>query len=418
MYRNIIARLFVCAVVFVVMMTGLADDRPVLPKTMSGVDVKFYEEADDSIGLNLAAWGDWRNGDGVSFWFGEGVKMAIPVENYGRTLTVADVVLVPGSYSGYGTPQIVTDEWMYQKHYAALKAAIGKDPDETSGEWGAYGWVYETDYRNRNYSLSLDIWPERKVVAGRQWILIEAAGPPTLEYKTFYLGLKGSDTYWRYRLFPAFEDEDGDPIEIDRSGWKDVELAVLPMPLDGPYFEVECEVDGVEVAYGEDDSLRYWLVDTRGMSVDSATASLVISAGDVGEKATVYAVAADYMPLGSSGKPEVLPATITSDDGYFYYEARRSLRNGSYDFTLTAIPGVIYELSVGGRKGLSISPYGDSEDTLSILDSSSSRDSAHVLFISPQGGEVSISVDADTSGQISVEWGGTMACDDCYEVAP
>ena len=196
-------------------------------------------------------------------------------------------------------------------------------------------------------------------------------------------------------------------------------LYTIAMPHDGrPYFEVECEVDGVDFAYGDDDSLSYCLVDTRGMSAESAAARLVISAGDVGEKVTVYAVAADYMPLGSFGKPEVLPATITNDDGYFYYDVRRSLRNGSYEFKLNAIPGVIYELSVGGRKGLSISFYGDSEDTLSILDSSNSRDSAYVLFSSPQGGEVSISVDADVTGPFTAEWSGTMACDDCYDTAP
>ena len=66
---------------------------------------KFYEEADDDEGLNLAAWED-RSAVDVPFWIGEGICMAIPVEG---NFTADDVVLVSGTYSDYGRPQIVSD---------------------------------------------------------------------------------------------------------------------------------------------------------------------------------------------------------------------------------------------------------------------------------------------------------------------
>ncbi len=185
-------------------------------------------------------------------------------------------------------------------------------------------------------------------------------------------------------------------------------IYTLAMP-HGSSFDVDCDCSGlaVEVSYGDDDALSYALIDARHMSVDTATAFLCVT-GYVGQNVTVHAVAADYMPLGSAGKPEVLPARVTNDDGYFFYEVPRSLRNGRYDFTLDAIPGIVYELSVSGRAGLSISLEGDSDGALSILDSSDTRNSAHALFSSPDGGAISISVSADTTGQISVEWSGSL----------
>lgn len=128
---------------------------------------KFYEEADNNEGLNLAAW-ESRNQLDVPFWIGAGINMAIPVN---CSISASDVVLVSGTYSGYGQPQVVSDEEMFAKHYTALKNVVGEDPyEDDECEYGAYGKVFEDDVGGRNYSLSLDIWPEKKVVLGRQWI--------------------------------------------------------------------------------------------------------------------------------------------------------------------------------------------------------------------------------------------------------
>ncbi len=187
---------------------------------------KFYEEADDEEGLNLAAWEDWGETD-VAFWIGEGINMAIPVDG---NLSASDVVLIAGTYSGYRSVQVVSDEWMFAKHYMALKNAIGREP--YGNEYGAYGSVFEDDVGERNYSLSLDIWPEKKVVSGRQWILLEIGGNPTKGCKTFYLGLKGRDEagYSRFRIY-ATPDQG---VPQTPSSWSSQrELAVLPTPIGG-----------------------------------------------------------------------------------------------------------------------------------------------------------------------------------------
>ncbi len=190
---------------------------------------KFYEEADDEEGLNLAAWED-RNAADVPFWIGAGVNMAIPVEG---DISAGDVALVAGTYSGYGTPQVVSDEWMFAKHYTALKTAIGYDPyEDDEYDQGAYGPVFEDDVRGRNYSLSMDIWPQKRVVSGRKWILLEMGGRPTRGCKTFYVGLKGRDDvgYSRFRIY-ATPDQGVSQRPSDWSGQR--ELAVLPMPIGG-----------------------------------------------------------------------------------------------------------------------------------------------------------------------------------------
>ena len=190
---------------------------------------KFYEEADDDEGLNLAAWEDWSAVD-VPFWIGEGICMAIPVEG---NFTADDVVLVSGTYSDYGRPQIVSDEWMFAKHCTALEKAVGYDPyEDDEYDQGAYGLVFEDDVKGRNYSLSMDIWPEKRVVSGRQWILLEMGGNPTKGCKTFYLGVKGRDDvgYSRFRIY-ATPDQG---VSQNPSNWSSQrELAVLPMPIGG-----------------------------------------------------------------------------------------------------------------------------------------------------------------------------------------
>ena len=196
---------------------------------------KFYEEADDRIGLNLAAWEcyDWKD---VAFWIGYGISMAIPVD---EDFTASDIKLIAGTYSSYGTPRVVSDEWLYAKHYTALKNAVGEDPyEDYEYDEGAYGLVYEDDVRGRNYSLSLDIWPDREVVPNRKWILLEMGGKPTSGCKTFYLGIKGRDDdgYSRFRIYEAYEVDDGEVfgIEQDPDDWADQrELAVLPVPIGG-----------------------------------------------------------------------------------------------------------------------------------------------------------------------------------------
>ena len=195
------------------------------------------------------------------------------------------------------------------------------------------------------------------------------------------------------------------------------DVCTIAMPLGGPDFTVDCEAAGATVSYGCDDALRFALVDARRMNGDSGKVFLGISGG-VGDRATVYAVAADYMPLGSAGKPEVLPATITNADGRFSYRVSRNLRNGSYDFTLNAVPSIVYGLRVSGRAGLDISFTGNAKDQVSILDSSNSHDSASVMFSSQSGGRVSIRVDADETGPVSVEWYGVVECDNCYDAQP
>ncbi len=212
-------------------------------------------------------------------------------------------------------------------------------------------------------------------------------------------------------LTRGWDDEDGRYFDEGkfwcRSTFPRGGLYTFALPKTDPFFSVYYYDNGVQVSYGEDDALRYALVDTRKMREDSTTIYFEID-GTVGERATVYAVTADYMPLGTFGKPEVLPATITSADGYFYYEVQRSLRNGGYDFKLNAVPGVVYELYVSGRPGLEISFLGDSQKRISLLGSWTYGDSADVMFSSPNGGEVLISVDADASGEISVEWCGAF----------
>ena len=212
-------------------------------------------------------------------------------------------------------------------------------------------------------------------------------------------------------LTRGWDDEDGRYSDEGkfwcRSTFPRGGLYTIALPKTDPIFYVYYYENGVNVSFGEDDALRYALVDTRKMSEDSTTIYFEID-GDVGKRATVYAVAADYLPLGTSGKPEVLPATITSVDGCFYYEVQRSLRNGGYDFKLNAVPGVVYELYVSGRPGLGIFFTGDSRTRISLLESRTYGDSASVMFSSPLGGEISISVNADETGQISVEWSGSL----------
>ena len=92
--------------------------------------------------------------------------------------------------------------------------------------------VFEDDVRGRNYSLSMDIWPEKRVVSGRQWILLEMGGNPTKGCKTFYLGVKGRDDlgYSRFRIY-ATPDQG---VSQSPSNWSSQrELAVLPMPVGG-----------------------------------------------------------------------------------------------------------------------------------------------------------------------------------------
>lgn len=220
MKQNIIRNLIACAAV---MLATCAS--PAIADTLHNVTTwKFYEEADDVVGLNLAAWEEWSMTD-VAFWVGMGINMAIPVDG---NLSVDDVVLIAGTYSGYGLPQVVSDEWMFARHYSALKNAVGREP--YGNEQGAYGMVFEDDVGGRNYSLSLDIWPERKVVSERQWILLEIGGDPTKGCKTFYLGVKGRDDagYSRFRIY-ATPDQG---VSQDPSNWSSQrELAVLPVPI-------------------------------------------------------------------------------------------------------------------------------------------------------------------------------------------
>ena len=192
-----------------------------------------------------------------------------------------------------------------------------------------------------------------------------------------------------------------------RSTFRRGGLYTIALPRTDPFVYAYSYENGVSVSYGEDDALRYVLVDTRRMNEDSTTLYFEID-GDVGEKATVHAVAADFMPLGTSGKPEVLPATIVSAEGYFYYEVQRSLRNGRYDFKLNAVPGVVYELYVRGKPGLNISFPGDSQNKISLLGSWTYSNAAYVTFSSPEGGEISIKVNANETGSITVEWFGIM----------
>ena len=222
-------------------------------------------------------------------------------------------------------------------------------------------------------------------------------------------------------LTRGWDDQDGRYFDEGkfwcRSTFPRGGLYTFALPNTDPLFYVYYYNNGVEVSYGEDDALRYALVDTRKMSEDSTTIYFEID-GDVGKRATVYAVAADYLPLGSYGKPEVLPAKVTSTDGYFYYEVQRSLRDGSYDFILDAVPGVVYELYVSGKSGLGISFLGDSMDRISLLANWTYGDSAYVMFSSQSGGKVSIRVDADETGPVSVEWCGVLECDNCYDTQP
>ena len=66
----------------------------------------------------------------------------------------------------------------------------------------------------------------------------------------------------------------------------------------GMEFKVRCENGEASVTYGEDDSLRYCRIDTRGMAADETAAYLQIE-GDPGARTTVYAIELDYPAAGS-----------------------------------------------------------------------------------------------------------------------
>ena len=122
---------------------------------------------------------------------------------------------------------------MFAKHCTALEKAVGYDPyEDDEYDQGAYGLVFEDDVKGRNYSLSMDIWPEKRVVSGRQWILLEMGGNPTKGCKTFYLGVKGRDEvgYSRFRIY-ATPDQG---VSQNPSHWSNQrELYVLPIPIGG-----------------------------------------------------------------------------------------------------------------------------------------------------------------------------------------
>jgi len=191
----------------------------------------------------------------------------------------------------------------------------------------------------------------------------------------------------------------------------------IALPQDGPFFNVECDGVGAEVLYGEDDALSYMLIDTRRMADDTATVELRIT-GSVGEAAVVYVVAADCTPLGSSCRPEVLPASTTNVDGYFRYRVPRNLRNGTYEFTVNAVPGAVYLLSINGKAGADINYWCAEGVEVQILDTTRYWSYAALEFTCSKGGEVHLAVTADASGQVTVGWEGVMDCEDCYDVAP
>lgn len=248
---------------------------------------KFYEEADDDEGLNLAAWEDWSAVD-VPFWIGEGICMAIPVEG---NFTADDVVLVSGTYSDYGRPQIVSDEWMFAKHCTALEKAVGYDPyEDDEYDQGAYGLVFEDDVKGRNYSLSMDIWPEKRVVSGRQWILLEMGGNPTKGCKTFYLGVKGRDEvgYSRFRIY-ATPDQG---VSQSPSNWSNQrELAVLPVPIgSGTVSGSGMYVSGTRVSLSAMPNVGYefegWYDKSNGLLIGT---SVSIGYATTGGDKTVFA---------------------------------------------------------------------------------------------------------------------------------
>ncbi len=248
---------------------------------------KFYEEADDDEGLNLAAWEEWDEKD-VAFWMGAGINMAIPVN---ENLSASDIVLVAGTYSGYGRPQVVSDEWMFAKHCTALERAVGYDPyKDDEYDQGAYGLVFEDDVKGRNYSLSMDIWPQKKVLSGRKWILLEMGGNPTKGCKTFYLGVKGRDDvgYSRFRIY-ATPDQGVSQSPSSWSGQR--ELAVLPMPIgSGTTSGSGMYASGTRVSLSATPNAGYefegWYDQSNGQRI-SASANL--SFATTGENKTVFA---------------------------------------------------------------------------------------------------------------------------------
>ena len=306
----------------------------------------------------------------------------------------------------------------YEKYVVAERGKpVGSLPDAERSGFILDGWYTQRDGGTR-------VTESTAFNSGSEVILYA-------RWKNLVLG----SSFWAAVPFPVTADIRSYDVTLTR-GWDDEDgrysdegkfwcrstflrggLYTIALPRTGPFIYVYSYENGVSVSYGEDDALWYVLVDTRKMNEDSATLYFELD-GTVGERATVYAVAADYMPLGSSGKPEVLPATISSADGYFYYDVQRNLRNGSYDFKLNAVPGVVYELYVSGKPGLDIFFLDDSQKRISLLENWKYSDSAYVMFCSPDGGDVSISVDADASGQIAVEWFGILDCDACYDTAP
>ena len=309
---------------------------------------KFYEEADDDEGLNLAAWEDWSAVD-VPFWIGEGICMAIPVEG---NFTADDVVLVSGTYSDYGHPQIVSDEWMFAKHCTALEKAVGYDPyEDDEYDQGAYGLVFEDDVKGRNYSLSMDIWPEKRVVSGRQWILLEMGGNPTKGCKTFYLGVKGRDEvgYSRFSIY-ATPDQG---VSQNPSNWSNQrELAVLPVPIgSGTVSGSGMYASGTRVSLSAKPNVGYefagWYDQYNGRLIG---ASANLSYATTGVNKTVFArfrqkSAPTPTPTPTPG-PEEPPALFESVDGVAPLAAASEYNGYLYDEKSGAVKGTI-QVKVG-----------------------------------------------------------------------
>ena len=158
------------------------------------------------------------------------------------------------------------------------------------------------------------------------------------------------DDGWGY---PNYDYEYG--VRYYRMTLQRGQIYTLALPLGGWFFDV---YEGnweetVDVSWADDGNLEYALVNTAQM--DAAQKDVIICIGDgaVGDRTTLYYAPGDLVPVGLRGKPEPVSGALNGDE--YRVSAERTLRNGEYWFSITAVPGVKYEFSVAGRSGLGLS---------------------------------------------------------------
>lgn len=117
------------------------------------------------------------------------------------------------------------------------------------------------------------------------------------------------------------------------------------------------DYDDYDINWYEDGSLEYMVIDTTAMTVAERDFVIYIDGGYIGQNTTLYCAPGDLVPVGISGKPEVLPGDCSGEE--ISVSGSRSLNGGDYYFSTIAEPGVRYKLAVSGVNGIGISATGN-----------------------------------------------------------